>query len=121
MLSKKGIIFLALAYGLAWALGFSFLALGGGPHSGAFVAMAVVYMFTPAAAAFIAQKLIWKEPLSDLGLRSPQLPWLVIAWLLPVFLALATLNLSLAAPGVSLRLGLDPLIGALATKLPLCR
>jgi membrane protease YdiL (CAAX protease family) len=118
MLSKKAIVFLVLAYGLAWPLGFCFLALGDGPDSSAFVAIAVIYMFTPAAAAVIAQKLIWKEPLPDLDLRKPQLPWLIIAWLLPVLLALVAFALSLAVPGVSLLTGLDSLIGALATRLP---
>lgn len=118
MLSRKVLVFLALAYGLAWTLGFSFLALGGRVGSGAFIAMAVLYMFTPAAAAFITQKSIWKEPLRDLGLRSPRLPWLVVAWLLPVLLMVFALALSLAVPGATLHSGLDALTGALAAKLP---
>jgi CAAX protease family protein len=118
MLSKKALVFLALAYGLAWTLGFSFLALGGRVDSGAFVAVAVPYMFTPAVSALITQKFFWKEPLRDLGLRSPRLPWLIIAWLLPVLLVVLALALSLTVPGVSLHIGLDALTDALATKLP---
>jgi membrane protease YdiL (CAAX protease family) len=118
MLSRKAVVFLALAYGLAWTLGFGFFALGGQLDSSAFVAMAILYMFTPATAVVIAQKLIWKEPLRDLGLRMPRMPWLVIGWLLPVLLCVIALALSLAVPGVSLLTGLDPLTGALATKLP---
>ena len=118
MLSKKAIVFLALAYGLAWTLGLGFFALGCRLDSGTFVAIAILYMFTPTAAAVITQKLIWKEPLRDLGLRKPQLPWLLIAWLLPGLLAVVALALSLAVPGISLLTGLDPLIGALAAKLP---
>ena len=118
MLSKKAIVFLVLAYGLAWTLGLSFLALGGRVDSGVFVVVGVLYMFAPAAAAVIAQKFIWKEPLRNLGLRTPQLPWLVIAWLLPVFLTMLALTFSLAVPHVSLLTGLDGLTGALATKLP---
>ncbi len=118
MFSKKTIVFLVLAYGLAWTLGLSFLALGGRVDSGAFIVVGVFYMFAPAAAAVIVQKFIWKEPLRDLGLRTPRLPWLVIAWLLPVFLMVLALTFSLAVPGVSLLTGLDGLTGALATKLP---
>jgi CAAX protease family protein len=118
MLSKKAIVFLALAYGLAWTLGLSFLALGGRVDSSAFVVVAVPYMFTPAAAAVIAQKFIWKEPLRDLGLRNPRLPWLVIAWLLPMLLTMLVFALGLAVPGVSLLSGLDALKGALTAKLP---
>jgi uncharacterized protein len=118
MLSKKTVVFLALAYALAWMIGFGFFSLGGRVDSGAFVAMAVPYMFAPAAAAVITQKLIWKEPLRDLGLQVPRLSWLLIAVLLPVFLVVAALALSLALPGVSLVTGLDALTGALARKLP---
>jgi membrane protease YdiL (CAAX protease family) len=118
MLSKKALVFLALAYALAWSLGLGFFALGGRVDSGAFVAIALLYMFAPAAAAVITEKLIWKEPWRDLGLRVPRLPWLLIAVLLPVFLVVVALALSLALPGVSLMTGLDALVGALAKKLP---
>lgn len=118
MLSKKAIVFLVLAYGLAWTLGLSFLALGGRVDSRAFIAVGILYMFTPATAAVIAQRFIWKEPVRDLGLRTPRLPWLLISWLLPVLLTVLALALSLAVPGVSLLIGLDALTGALATKFP---
>lgn len=116
--SRKVIVFLALAYGMAWTLGFGFFALGGRVNSGAFTAMAALYMFVPAIAALITQKLIWKEPLRDLGLRTPRLPWLAVAWLLPVLLVVVALALSLAAPGVSLVTGFDGFIANLADKLP---
>jgi membrane protease YdiL (CAAX protease family) len=118
LLPKKALVFLALAYALAWPLGFGFLALGGRIDSGIFVAIAVIYMFTPATAAIITQKLIWKEPLLDLGLRAPRLPWLAVAWLLPLFLVVLALGLSLTLPGVSLTTGLEAITGALEGKLP---
>jgi membrane protease YdiL (CAAX protease family) len=118
MLSKKALVFLALAYVLAWTLGFGFFALGGRLNSGAFAAMAVLYMFAPAAAAVITQRLIWKGPWRDLGLQVPRLPWLLIAFLLPLFLVVIALALSLVFPGVSLVTGFDGFIAALASKLP---
>lgn len=117
MFPKKAIVFLVLAYALAWTLGFGFFAFGGQLNSGAFGAMALFYMFAPATAAIITQKLIWKEPLRDLGLRTPRLLPLVIAWLLPVFLVVVALTLSLIPPDVSLVTDLDGLVGALAGKL----
>lgn len=103
---------------MAWVLGFGFFALGGRVDSGAFIAIAVVYMFVPATAALITQKLLWKEPLRDLGLRMPRLSWLVVAWLFPVLLVVVALALSLAVPRVSLVTGLDGFIATLSSKLP---
>lgn len=115
---RKVAAFLALAYGMAWTLEFGFFALGGRVNSGAFTAMAVLCMFVPAAAAIITQKLIWREPLRDLGLRTPRMQWLTVAWLLPLLLVIVALTLSLAAPGVSLITGVDGFVAKLAEMLP---
>jgi uncharacterized protein len=116
--ARKIAVFLALAYGTAWSLGFGFFALGGRVNSGAFMAVGVLYMFAPALAGLITQKLIWKEPLRDLGLRMPRLPWMAVAWLLPVLLVVVALAFSLALPGVSLTTSLEGFIAAMADKLP---
>jgi membrane protease YdiL (CAAX protease family) len=115
---RKTIVFLALAFALAWALGFGYFALGGQVKSPIFAGMAVLYMFTPATAAIITQRVIWKEPWSDLGLKMPRVRWLIVAWLLPVFLVLLALGLSLLVEGVSLVSGLEGFIGQLAGQLP---
>ena len=115
---RKIAVFLAIAYGIAWTLGFGFFALGGRVNSGAFIAVGVVYMVAPAVAAWITQKLIWKEPLRDLGLRMPRWPWMAVAWLLPVLLVLVALGVSLALPGVSLVTGIEGLIATIADKVP---
>ena len=115
---RKIAVFLALAYGIAWTLGFGFFALGGRVNSGAFIAVAVGYMFAPAVAAVITQKWIWKEPLRELGLRMPRFPWMAVAWLLPVLLVVVTLALSLAVPGVSLVTGIEGFIARIADKVP---
>lgn len=118
MRARKIVLFLLLAYGIAWTLEFGFFALGGRVNSGAFTVIALLCMFAPATAALITQKLIWKEPLRDLGLNAPRLPWLAVAWLLPLALVIAALALSLLVPGVSLVTGLDGLIANLAGMLP---
>lgn len=118
MRPRKIVLFLLLAYAIAWTLEFGFFALGGHVNSGAFTAIALLCMFAPATAALITQKLVWKEPLRDLGLRAPRLPWLAVAWLLPLALVIVTLALSLLVPGVSLITGLDGLIANLAGMLP---
>jgi membrane protease YdiL (CAAX protease family) len=116
--ARKIVLYLLLAYGMAWTLEFGFFALGGRVNSGAFTALAVVCMFVPAIATLITQKLIWKEPLRDLGLGTPRLSWLAVAWLLPLALVIVALALSLFVPGVSLISGLDGLIEKLAGLLP---
>lgn len=118
MRARKIVLFLLLAYGMAWTLEFGFFALGGRVGSGAFTAIALLCMFTPATAALITQKLVWKEPLRDLGLSAPRLSWLAVAWLLPLALVIVTLALSLLVPGVSLVTGLDGLIANLSGILP---
>ena len=115
---KKIAVFLALAYAIAWTVGFGFFALGGRVNSGPFIAMAALYMFAPAVAAVITQRLIWKEPLRDLGVRMPRWTWMAVAWLLPVLLAVVALALSLAVPGVSLVTELEGLMAAIADKMP---
>jgi membrane protease YdiL (CAAX protease family) len=116
--ARKIAVFLALAYGIAWTLGFGFFALGGQVNSGAFIAVAVLYMFAPGVAAVITQKLIWKEPLPELGLRMPRFQWMAVAWLLPLLLVVVTLAVSLTVPGVSLVTGIEGFIAAIADKVP---
>lgn len=110
-------VFAALAYGLAWSLAFTYFALGGRLGSLGFVALGIAFMFTPAIAAVIAQRLLWKQPWRELGLAAPQWRWLLAAWLLPLALMLATIALSLAFPGVHLVTGLHGLYGQLAGQL----
>ena len=116
--AKKVIVFLALAYGFAWTIGFGFFALGGKVNSGVFVAMAVLYMFTPALAAIVTQKIVWKEPWRDLGFQTPRLRWVIVAWWGPVLLVVIALGASLLVPGVTLATGLDGLLAALVDKMP---
>lgn len=118
MRAKKIALFLLLAYGIAWALEFSFFALGGRVNTGAFTIIALLCMFAPATAALITQKFVWKEPIRELGLGAPRLSWLAVAWLLPLALVIVALALSLLVPGVSLITGLDGLIANLAGMLP---
>jgi uncharacterized protein len=118
MLSKKALTFLALAYALAWTIAFGYFALGGRVNSGGFTAMALACMFVPTAAALITQKLIWKDPLRELGLRTPRFRWLAVACLLPILLVIVALTASLVVPGVSLISGLDGFIAKLQDMLP---
>jgi membrane protease YdiL (CAAX protease family) len=60
---------------------------------------AALYMFTPLTATLIIY--YWhKLPLADLGISLEINKWFIVGWLLPVFLAFATLCVSLFFPGV---------------------
>lgn len=115
---RRVVVFLGLAYAFAWTVGFSFFALGGKITSPAFFAVGVVYMWAPAVATIVTQKLIWKEPLGDLGLATPRMRWLAVAWLGPIVLVFLAAGFSLALPGISLATGLDGFLSALADILP---
>ena len=115
---RRVALFLALAYGFAWLITFGFFALGGTVKSPLFVGVAVLCMFTPGVAAVITQKVIWKDSWRNLGLRTPRVRWMVIAWLGPVLLAALALAGSLLTPGVSLATGLETLLTAVADKVP---
>ena len=116
--SRKVLVFLALAYAFAWTVGFTFFALGGKITSPAFLAVGIVYMWAPAVAAIVTQKLIWKEPLGNVGIAKPRMRWVLVAWLGTVLLVLLALGFSLMLPGISLATGIDGLLAALADLLP---
>lgn len=115
---KKAGVFLFLAFSFAWTLEFGFFACGGRINSGAFLAIAVLTMFTPALAALVTQKLIWRESLEVFGLVRPRLSWMVVGWLLPVLLVLLALAFSLLVPHISLVTSLDGFYEQLANRLP---
>lgn len=113
---KKIGIFLLLTFGLAWSLAFVFFARGGQLNSIGFVAMAVVYMFTPAIAAIVVHRLIWKGSLADLGLRPPRWRIMFVAWIAPVLLFFVAIGFSLLLPNTSLG-GIDALYASVEGKL----
>lgn len=75
-------------------------------------------MFVPTLAATITQRLSGEPVLSALGVRLSPNRWWLVAWLAPAALALASLGISLALPGVSLSAGAEGLLEQLAETLP---
>ena len=98
---RKIATFLAIAFGLAWTLALAFFACGGRLNSIGFVVMGVGYMFTPALAAVVTNRLSSGSPRTDLGLRAPRVWPLLAAWITPVILVVAASGLSLLLPNVS--------------------
>jgi len=69
--SRAVIVYIALAYGLAWLVCVP-LWLGGGLASPLFLPCSVTMMFTPLASAFIATRFVERTPLRTLGLGAPK-------------------------------------------------
>ncbi|MBN1898034.1 MAG: CPBP family intramembrane metalloprotease [Spirochaetes bacterium] len=63
--------------------------------------MGTLYMFMPMISVFIVQKLVYKEPIKiPLGISFKLNFFFLMAWLIPPFLAFATLGVSLLFPGI---------------------
>jgi uncharacterized protein len=98
----KGIaIFVVLTFLLSYLLVFIYLALGGKWVMPGSLIVATAYMFIPMVVAIIVQKYILGELVKGpLGISFKLNRWFLVAWLLPVIIAFATLGVSLLLPGV---------------------
>ncbi|MHC4363430.1 MAG: lysostaphin resistance A-like protein, partial [Planctomycetota bacterium] len=90
-----------LTFFLSWLMAILFFGFGGRPYTAGWLVMTVTYMFVPAAVAVAVQKFVYKKPLKHpLGISFKLNRWFLVAWLLPVAIALATIGVSLVFPGV---------------------
>jgi membrane protease YdiL (CAAX protease family) len=78
-----------------------FWALGGKWQGQAALALGLAYMFIPALVALFIQRVVYREPLRELGISFKLNRWFLAAWLLPPALAFLTLGISLLFPGVT--------------------
>ena len=103
---KKVATFVGLTYGLAYLFAALYFAEGGTMKPPGLFVLLLVYMFIPMTSAIIVQKLVYRAPLKK-PLRIAFRPnrWFLVAWVLPVLIALATLGVSLLFPGVTLSPG----------------
>ena len=98
---RKISFFIGLTFFFNWLIAILFYAFGGKWNSTAAVVVGFVYMFVPMTMVVIVQKLIYKEPLKEkLGISFKLNRWFLVAWLIPPFLAFATLGISLLFPGI---------------------
>jgi hypothetical protein len=100
--AKKVALFLSLIYALTYPLAiFHFLA-GGSVKPPGILIVGVIYMFMPTLCAVVVQKLIYKAPLKKpLRINFRPNRWFLVAWLLPLLLAVATFGVALLFPGVT--------------------
>jgi membrane protease YdiL (CAAX protease family) len=98
---KKAALFILLTFFFSWLMAILFFGSGGRPYTAGWLVMTASYMFVPAAMAVAVQKFVYKEPLKQpLGISFKLNRWFLVAWLLPVTIALATIGVSLVFPGV---------------------
>lgn len=116
---KKVLLFLGFTYLFSWLLAFLFYGLGGIPLTLADTIMKLVYMFVPMTMAIIVQKGIYKQALRQpLRISFHLNRWFLIAWLLPLIVAIATLGVNLLLPGIQYSQDLSGFIDRMRLVLP---
>jgi CAAX protease family protein len=99
---KKVVLFLGLTYALTFLLAFVYFRAGGTVKSPEILLFGVTYMFMPALCAVVVQRLICKAPLKGpLRIHFRPNRWFLVAWLLPLLLAVAAFGVALRFPGVT--------------------
>jgi uncharacterized protein len=99
---KKVALFLGLTYALTYLLAICYFQAGGTVEPPGILVFGVIYMFMPALCAVIVQKFIYKAPLKKpLRINFRPNRWFVVAWLLPLLIACASLGVALLFPGVT--------------------
>lgn len=108
---KKVAWFLLLTLAVSVLIGEGFFAFGGRLNHPWAILVFVVYMFIPMSVALIVQKVIYREPVAaPLGIRFRFNRWHVVAWLLPLGIALGAFGVSLWMPGVDYAPGMEGMI-----------
>lgn len=116
-MNKKLYLYLGLTFALSWAYGFGYFALGGSLTAVSFLPFVSSYMFIPAITAVLLQKLVYKAPLSDIGLRWRWNRWLPIAAVIPFLFLLLTIAIGGLLPGMRWAT-VDEIAGVLLTAVP---
>jgi len=116
---KRAVHFVLLTYALSLLLFAIFSVAGGEWSSLPGVAMGVVYMYMPTLATVILQKLVYRETVTGpLGVALNVNRFWLVAWLLPLLLALAAFGLALALPEVRFSSDMTGLLSRFEGKLP---
>src|SRR5262249_54615978 len=99
---KKVALFVVLTYLLSYAFVPLYFALGGTNAMPGALVLGIGYMLIPLVVTVVLQKLVYHAPLrKPLRISFRLNRWFLLAWLLPLVIALATLGLSLLLPGVT--------------------
>lgn len=94
-------LFIGLSFLFSWLTLFIFLVLGGTWNTPSAYLVAVLYMFGPALAAVTTQRVYGDRVRESLGISFRLNRWFLVAWLLPIVIALVTLGVSIVLPGTT--------------------
>jgi len=98
---KRIILFIIITFGLSWSLVGLYLAFGGQWNTTGAMIVATLFMFMPMIAAILIHKVIYKLPMKQpLGISFKINIWWLVAWLLPLLIALVTIGVSLLFPDI---------------------
>ncbi len=98
---RKATLFTVLTFLASYLLVILYFALGGKWTFPGSLILSLVYMFVPMTVALFVQKKIYKEPVKEpLGVSFRINRWFLVAWLVPVALAMLTIGASLTLPGI---------------------
>jgi len=117
LMKKKALYFIVLTFSFSYLLAGIYYILGGRIENVGFMFMAIVYMFIPMIMAIVLQKFVYKDSLKALGINFKVNRWWLVAWILPLFLSLLTLLISLIMPGVQFSPGMEGYIARLSGTL----
>jgi uncharacterized protein len=117
LMKKKALYFVVLTFFFSYLLATAYYLAGGRLGDFSFVIMGVCYMFVPMVVAIILQKFVYHDSLRDLGISFKLNWWWLVAWILPAFLALLTILMSLIIPGVHYSPGMEGLVERLSASL----
>ena len=99
---KKVALFLGLTYAVTYLLAIFYFLAGGSVKPPGILIVGVIYMFMPTLCAIVVQKLIYKAPLKKpLRINFRPNRWFLVAWLLPLVIAVAAFGVALLFPGVT--------------------
>jgi membrane protease YdiL (CAAX protease family) len=112
------VVFLAVAFGVSWALGGVLALLGRDLHIALRTAIMIAYMFGPALGAVLAQRVAGERPLAPLSVSLRPNRWWLYAWLMPLALQPIVLGVSLLLPGVEWSPDMSGYFERLAEALP---
>jgi len=98
---NKALLFIALTFLANYLMITIYLYFGGKWVNPNAVILATAYMFIPMIMAILVQKIFYRESIKEpLGISFKLNWWFLVAWLLPLAIALATLGVSLLLPNV---------------------
>jgi membrane protease YdiL (CAAX protease family) len=112
--TRTVLAFLALAFGISWVGAIAFVVLGVdlGSLRGTVLVVAV-YMWAPAVAAILTQRLVGDSIRTGCGLRRGRLRWIGLAWVTPVGLLALTIGFGALLPEVSFTTDYGAFLGSL--------